>query len=95
MFVNPIIHLWQPGSFHEEQYIIGNRDGLEQLQKLIQRALEKHDGKTSAEFSVSDGEGYTLIVRCTENIDKLAVPYSEPFAKENRETAIYPWTVNE
>jgi hypothetical protein len=88
---NNIIHLFSPGSFHEPQGIVGNREGLETLIHVIQRALEVDT--TDATFFTSDGEGYDLFVKCISNtkLNVVALPYTEEYCKDERANVIYPW----
>jgi hypothetical protein len=88
---NPVVHLFSPEVHHDKQGIIGNREGLKALLQVIQKAIE--DDKTDAKFFASDGEGFTLFVKCVPKSreNKMALPYTEDYCKEDREDAIYPW----
>jgi len=90
-----VIHLWAGASFHEEGYIVGNKDGLEALRRAIDYAIansdcEMSDSKTFDVFT-SDGEGYDVHVIVTKNTNEIALPYTEDFAEEYRKNAVYPW----
>jgi hypothetical protein len=87
-----IVHLWSPMSFHEPQWVVGNKAGLQALRDAIDIALKTH-GSACAEVFTNDGEGYDLGVHCIadSDIDNLAVPYTESYAKEHREHAVFPW----
>lgn len=92
----PIIHLWSPGSWHEPQYIIGNKTGLEQLAALIEKVLKQKDSRATSEFFINDGEGHDIVVKCVPEKDvyTIAAPYTEEYAQEHRENAIYPYGGN-
>jgi hypothetical protein len=86
-----VVHLFSPYAHHEEQGIIGNKDGLKALITLIQEAIDID--MSDAPFFVSDGEGYDLFVKCISDklLNKVALPYTANYAEEDREDAIYPW----
>ena len=89
-----VIHLWAGASFHEDGYIVGNKEGLESLRRAIDYALVNSDcdvSTSNTEVSASDGEGYDLHIILTKDTDKIALPYTEDFAEEQRDDAVYPW----
>jgi hypothetical protein len=85
-----LVHLWPGASFHEDGFIVGSRKGLTLLMNYLRATLE-NGGPERFEVMTGDGEGYTLHIILSEEEIRLAVPYSESYAKENRENAIYPW----
>jgi hypothetical protein len=88
----PVIHLWSPESFHEEQFIVGNESGLTILFNSLSEVLEKRkSGVIKDKLFTNDGEGYDLHIIITEDVDPLAIPYTESYAAEHRENAIYPY----
>lgn len=89
----PILHLYSPAAFHEPQGIAGNREGLERLMDAIKLALELGDISQCGLYQTSDGEGYDLFVSLVPESDvvKMALPYTEDYAKEHREGAVWPW----
>jgi hypothetical protein len=89
----PVIHLWSPPSWHEDQYIVGNREGLEELVKLLQKVLAEEKEVHQEEFFTCDGEGYSLVVIHNEDDVNMAVPYTESIASEKRKNAIFPYDV--
>jgi hypothetical protein len=95
MINNPVIHIWSPHAFHEESYIVGNREGLIKLYQEIGSVLNQGKGKLTASFFISDGEGYDMDVILIEdtNIDKIAVPYLADYAEEKRKDAVHPWDI--
>lgn len=87
----PIVHLWSPYAFHEESYVIANREGLIKLKNAVDMALNTGQGKT--EVFVADGEGYDLHIFITDDEISMALPYTADYAKESREKAVYPWNM--
>ena len=91
MMTMPVVHIWSQGAWHDSSYIVGDRDGLMKLRDALDQAIES--GAATAEVFVSDGEGYDIDVTCVEDTKRLAVPYLESYAKEDRKNAsiIFPW----
>lgn len=94
-----VVHLWAGASFHEDGYIVGNKEGLEALRRAIDYALVNSDCDVSIsktfDIFTSDGEGYDLHVIVTKDTDKIALPYTEYFSKEGRRNAVYPFQMVE
>jgi hypothetical protein len=92
---DPHLHLYSPQMWHDEAFIVANMQGLLSLRKAIDDAIL--NGHGSAFAFVGDGEGFHTIIAKVEDkdFDTLAVPYSDEDAKENRETAVRPWTFPE
>jgi len=86
----PLIHLWPGASFHEDGYIVANRTGLKYLLHVVETAL-KTSKSVRIEAMTGDGEGYTLHIIPSEEEIRLALPYTDDYAEESRENAIYPW----
>ena len=60
-----ILNIYGQPFYHQEARIVGNREGLLALQRIIAEAL--HNGKAQSECNpdplfASDGEGYEVIV---------------------------------
>ena len=97
----PLLHIFGQHQWHDECYIVANRDGLLCLKKALETALDMNScfSHNAAEVFINDGEGYTIeiILDDSEWLGKfwtaLAVPYTKDFAKENRDDAIYPWRI--
>ncbi len=93
----PIIHLWSGQIFHDDGYIIANKEGLEYLRDYINDVLEHGTHERNDDVFTSDGEGYTLHIQKVDDgkdeagIVYLAAPYTDDYAIERREYAIYPW----
>ena len=90
-----VVHLWAGASFHEDGYIVGNKEGLEALRRAIDYAIvnsdcDQSDSKTNG-VSISDGEGYDIHVIITKNTHEIALPYTASFATERRFGCKYPW----
>lgn len=86
----PVAHIYAQEAFHDEAFIVGNRDYLHALRDAITAALKGGFGK--AEGFVSDGEGFdTMVVLhdhpLGEKWSQLQVPYTIDYARERRQ----PW----
>lgn len=89
-----LLHVFGQGAWHDTVDIVGNREALEELRDTISEALlgVRH----SMEAFVSDGEGYEVKVCLVEGDwdtpawEKLALPYGEDYAEEQREDALGP-----
>lgn len=92
--MDKLLHIFGQGAPHDDVEIVGNREALEELRKTISEAL--HGVPYSMEASVNDGEGYEITVQLLEGDwdtpawRKLAEPYTEEWARGNREDAISP-----
>lgn len=86
-----LMHIFAQEQWHDEAYIIANRDALLNLRKAIDDALEKGHGFAPA--FVGDGEGFnTIIVQQDSPVfDNLAVPYTDEIAGQQVEGTILPW----
>jgi hypothetical protein len=89
----PIAQLSAQHDWHDEAYILANREGLLALQKAIVKALKNGQGKEEA--FVCDGEGFKIciIVKNEDLIDwrEIAVPYVSDIASEKNVKALRPW----
>ena len=91
----PIVHVHGPGFWHNDAYIVGNRQGLEDMKAAIDQALSK--GESQAVEYVCDGEGYDLYIqlidkpRDCEEWKNAALPYTSQDASEKRKDAVWPW----
>lgn len=96
-----LLHVYGQGVWHDDVYIVGNRESLEDLRAAIDAALDKGEGSSKA--FTSDGEGFSIGVFLedaewqTEEWMKLPMPYTEDMAKEQREwdSLRKPWIKNE
>lgn len=90
-----LLHVYGQAAWHDDVYIVGNRQALLALKRAIEDALTGQKGVLNA--MTNDGEGYSVIVLNLPNGQgnqvwvELAVPYSEEMAKESRENAKWPW----
>lgn len=93
-----LLHTHGQEAWHDEAYIVGNRAGLEALLEALQQALRSPSGSAGVDLFVSDGEGYRCLISLnddpwrSESWIKAAVPYTAPYARENRDDAIWPWS---
>jgi hypothetical protein len=94
-----VVHLWAGEIFHEEGYIVGNKEGLEALRRAIDYAIVNSDcdmcDSKTFHISTCDGEGYDIHVVVTKNTDEIALPYTHEYATERRDNALYPWQMVE
>lgn len=91
------LHIYAQRDWHDDVYIVGNKEGLETLCRVIKAALARgtaDSDKMSDGVFVGDGEGYGIkAIRYRSNDDwpRLAVPYVDEVARENRWDALQPW----
>lgn len=88
---DPYLHVHAQPYWHAPAFIVGTREGLMELARILLNAV--HDGKDSAEFMTSDGEGYSILVAKIKDVDfyKAITPYTDEVAGDNRENTIKPW----
>ena len=80
---------------HEEAIVIGNKAGLIELRNAIDKALlnPDHHELTNDSVFVWDGEGYDVLVHCTEDEDNLkefGLPYTCDWWKKNKVSDWHP-----
>lgn len=93
--MNNIVHVYGQESFHDDVWIVADREGMERLYSSMGEIINGSGGlQQSFETCVNDGEGYSIHVKFdnTINMGKYSVPYSADYACEKRKDAIYPWT---
>ena len=86
------LHIFNQYTWHDDAYIVGNREGLVALRDAINNYLETK--QEEIEVLAGDGEGYDICI--TEVEDKLietrlALPYSDEIALGDPEQSIQPW----
>lgn len=61
-----ILNIYGQEAWHSEARIVGNKEGLLELQDTIFRAIRDGEANSSGglPFYASDGEGYEVIVEC-------------------------------
>jgi hypothetical protein len=94
-----LVHIYGQKIWHDDVFIIANREGLLALQKAISEALEK--GKGVAEVFVADGEGYNVEILLNDADwpsdvwDSLVLPYTDGCVQEivslHGDKVIQPW----
>lgn len=93
MVNTPIVNLYAQHDWHDEVYILANREGLLALQKAIVKALKNGQGKEEA--FVCDGEGFNICIIIKDREltawQEVAVPYTSDVACEKNTEAIRPW----
>jgi len=82
----PLVHIYPQVAWHDDVFVVANKEGLLALQRAIYGALKK--GKGVAEVYVADGEGYDVKILLHDAVwpsdewKRLAVPYTADYAKE-------------
>ncbi|NMC34571.1 MAG: hypothetical protein GYA36_19285 [Veillonellaceae bacterium] len=88
------IHLYGQSHEHDEAYIVGNREALEELVRRIRQVLDYPPPAESlmAAFT-GDGEGFELRVVLTADGDmpNWLLPYYDEMALDPRADAKKPW----
>jgi hypothetical protein len=80
-----LLHVYGPGCWHDESFLVGNRAALEDLQRVVAEALETGSGLSLA--SVSDGEGFALVVILEEDRERFReaeLPYGSELSADKR-----------
>ena len=91
----PILHIYAQQYYHQDAYIVGNKESLTELRNAINKAIDA-DSNEQCESSVADGEGYNInimIVNDDRTFDKLRRPYIDECAKDTRKDAIDPYNM--
>ena len=83
------LHIFGQEFWHDEAFLVGDRNALIELKKAIGVALDDKISKPI--FMQNDGEGYFAIVVCAENLDKLKTTYSAEEALDYSEKTLNPY----
>jgi hypothetical protein len=77
-----LLHVYGPQFWHDNVYIVGNEDALGALRDALTAVIDS--GRGACLSFASDGEGFAAVVLKAdqEQIDKLAMPYSDEVARE-------------
>ena len=104
------LHIYAQQQRHDSCHIVGTWSELVKLREAINRAIESQQvasglhtagvpstgdvGRCEVNMFVNDGECYTLVVQCVENMDGMAVPYiyTDDLCRESGENATWPWS---
>ena len=102
------LHIYAQQQCHDSCHIVGTWSELAKLCEAINRAIESQQvaselhtsgvpstgdvGRCEVNMFVNDGECYTLVVQCVENMDGMAVPYTDDLCRESGENATWPWS---
>jgi hypothetical protein len=86
----PQLHVYAQTTWHDDAFVVGNRQGLEALRAAIDAALS--GGAGQAQPFVNDGEGFDahVLLASEEDMAKLAVPYTGDDARD-QPGARWPW----
>jgi len=93
-----LLHIYGPEQQHDEVHIVGNIKGLNLLRDAIASAIKDGSAKQDKVF-VNDGEGFSLhVIRNNDDWlgdfwTRLAAPYTSEYAIDNRDNAVWPWTL--
>jgi hypothetical protein len=95
----PLVHVYPQTAWHDDVFVVANKEGLLALQRAVNGALKK--GKGVAKVSVADGEGYDVKVLLynvswpSKEWKTLALPYTADYTKDMApaasNTAVEPW----
>lgn len=89
-----ITHIYAQDYWHDNSFIVANKEGLLALKRAIEEALKEQHAK--ADVMTADGEGYSTHILClqedwqSEKWQKLMLPYTDECAKDSRENMIQP-----
>lgn len=91
---DPFLHIYAQPFWHQEAFIVGNREALEYLRDAINSALAEEAG--SADAFAADGEGYEIKVYKEEGEEfwnKALLPYTDEKMFVVSTDAISPWNL--
>ncbi|AEG14356.1 hypothetical protein Desku_0750 [Desulfofundulus kuznetsovii DSM 6115] len=91
----PLLHVYGQHAWHDDVYIVGNKQGLEMLLAVAKQALKEDRGETGGDVFTADGEGYSVIVlfrddSWPEGWNRVALPYWGDHARDKREDVLWP-----
>lgn len=92
------LHIYGQAAWHDEAYVCGTREGLEQLRRAIDVALQrsKKSGRGASECGsfTSDGEGFKInvVVANEDQAGRLKSPYTDDIARDTS-TEFGPWDI--
>lgn len=72
------VHIIAQTQWHSPAIIVGDVAGLTAVRDALTRAIESGDGK-AATFA-RDGEGYSVVALCREDMDGVPFGYTDPTA---------------
>ena len=80
------LHVYAPHMPHHESFIVGNREALLELKRLIDIAI--NEGEAKGNFFSSDDEGYeTFVFNVSDDdgrlFESLEMPYTEQYGESN------------
>lgn len=83
------LHIYAQDCWHFPACILGTQESLIRLRHLIEKAIAM---QSSDEFVVSDGEGYSLTVICSDSDEfwnQVCLPYTDAVAQYDN-AAVHP-----
>lgn len=75
------LHIFAQHSHHDEPRIVGTPEGLTILRDTLTKALEHHEAESPNVFT-NDGEGYSVVVTCADDIEDQQTPYLINYATD-------------
>lgn len=86
------LHIYAQAHWHQDAFVIGDREGLELLRDACEIALKREPSNCAFEAMTSDGEGYAVLVARLDNEqtwEQLMLPYTDPITDPRSGTP--PW----
>lgn len=78
-----VVHIYEQYAHHCDVIILGDKEGLRNLQNAVTQALDNPpDGK--ADVFCNDGEGYSIRVAMVNHIDDIPVAYTADYAADKK-----------
>jgi hypothetical protein len=71
------LHIYGQGAWHDDAYIIGDREAIIHIMSLCDKALTDGKAVSPEDFFVNDGEGYFIKVAVTDKMIDMVTPYHE------------------
>lgn len=96
----PLLHVYGQRAWHDEVYIVGNKQGLEILLVAVKQAIKESRGEADNLVFTADGEGYGVIVLRRDDPwpkgwSRVALPYTGDCAKDKRDDVLRPENLDE
>lgn len=103
--VVPLLHIYSPPFYHQEAFIVGNREGLERLRDALDALLSAGQEKVVSETVFhGDGEGYEVCCARDDSPfgddafwNRLSSPYTVDCGEEQHgsedDDIIYPYSL--
>ena len=85
------LHIYAQAQWHDDVWIVGDKEGLRLLRDAIDKALSEGKAESDHVFT-ADGEGYRVHVLSLseEDMVSLAMPYTD---ESIRVDGVWPWNI--